>query len=150
MAITEGGLVLKLFNTTNGVTEVAPWLAEADVQALVESAMELMLGVRFLATEYSTGPVHGGRIGSLGLDENGAPVIVEYKRATDPGVLSQGLFYMAWLMDHREEFEALVRERLGSAAAAGILWSAPRLICVAGGFTRYDEHAVHELSYASA
>ncbi|MFF7438922.1 transporter [Streptomyces sp. NPDC008122] len=146
MAITEGGLVLKLFNTTNGVTEVTPWLAEAeaDVQALVESAMELMLGVRFLATEYSTGPVHGGRIDSLGLDENGAPVIVEYKRATDPGVLSQGLFYMAWLMDHREEFEALVRERLGSAAAAGILWSAPRLICVAGGFTRYDEHAVHE------
>lgn len=74
---------LKLFDTTNGVTEVAPNLAEveADVQALVESAMEVMLGVRFLATEYSTGPVHGGRIDSLGLDENGAPVIVEFKRA---------------------------------------------------------------------
>lgn len=65
-------------------------------------------------------------------------------RATDPGVLSQGLFYVAWLMDHREEFEALVRERLGSAVAAGVLWSAPRLICVAGGFTRYDLHAVRE------
>ncbi|MFD7323981.1 transporter [Streptomyces sp. NPDC059875] len=128
------------------MAEVTPWLAkvEADVQALVESAMEPMLGVRFLATEYSTGPVHGGRIDSLGLDENGAPVIVEYKRATDPGVLSQGLFYVAWLMDHREEFEALVRERLGSAAAAGVLWRSPRLICVAGGFTRYDEHAVRE------
>ncbi|MEU8543229.1 DUF5655 domain-containing protein [Streptomyces sp. NPDC048717] len=128
------------------MTEVTPHLAEAeaDVQALVESAMESMLGVRFLATEYSTGPVHGGRIDSLGLDENGAPVIVEYKRATDPGVLSQGLFYVAWLMDHREEFEALVRERLGSATAAGVLWSTPRLICVAGGFTRYDLHAVRE------
>ncbi|WP_234338262.1 DUF5655 domain-containing protein [Streptomyces sp. NRRL F-5727] len=147
MAIAEWGwLYLKLFDTTNGVTEVAPWLAEAegDVQALVESAMESMLGVRFLATEYSTGPVHGGRIDSLGLDENGSPVIVEYKRATDPGVLSQGLFYMAWLMDHREEFEALVRERLGPAAAASVLWSTPRLICVAGGFTRYDLHAVRE------
>ncbi|MFF9853305.1 PDDEXK family nuclease [Streptomyces litmocidini] len=128
------------------MTEVTPWLAEAetDVQALVEGAMESMLGVRFLATEYSTGSVHGGRIDSLGLDENGSPVIVEYKRATDPGVLSQGLFYVAWLMDHREEFEALVRERLGLAAAAGILWSTPRLICVAGGFTRYDLHAVRE------
>lgn len=82
---------LKLFDTTNGVTEVTPWLAEAeaDVQALIEGAMEPMLGVRFLATEYSTGPVHGGRIDSLGLDENGSPVIVEYKRATDPGVLSE-------------------------------------------------------------
>lgn len=137
---------LKLFHTTNGVTEVTPHLAEAeaDVQALVESAMEVMLGVRFLATEYSTGPLHGGRVDSLGLDENGAPVVVEFKRATDPGVLSQGLFYMAWLMDHRTEFQALVRERLGATAASQVLWSAPRLICVAGDFTRYDLHAVRE------
>ncbi|MCX5302888.1 transporter [Streptomyces sp. NBC_00160] len=137
---------LKLFHTTNGVTEVTPHLAEAeaDVQALVESAMEVMLGVRFLATEYSTGPVHGGRIDSLGLDENGAPVVVEFKRATDPGVLSQGLFYMAWLRDHRTEFQALVRARLGATAASQVLWSAPRLICVAGDFTRYDLHAVRE------
>ncbi|MEU5398266.1 hypothetical protein ABZ348_03085 [Streptomyces sp. NPDC005963] len=66
--------------------------------------MEIMLGVRFLPSEYSTGPVHGGRIDSLGLDENGAPVIVEYKRATDAGVIHQGLFYLAWLMDHKAEF----------------------------------------------
>ncbi|MFG2294630.1 DUF5655 domain-containing protein [Streptomyces sp. NPDC048603] len=137
---------LKLFSTKGGVVEVAPRLAEAEagVQALVESAMEAMLGVKFLATEYSTGPVHGGRIDSLGLDENGAPVIIEYKRATDPGVLSQGLFYMAWLTDHRTEFQALVRERLGVTAASRVLWSAPRLICVAGDFTRYDLHAVRE------
>ncbi|MEU3403627.1 DUF5655 domain-containing protein [Streptomyces sp. NPDC006670] len=137
---------LRLFSTKGGVTEVAPRLAdeEAEVQALVEGAMEAMLGVRFLASEYSTGPVHGGRIDSLGLDENGSPVIVEYKRATDPGVLSQGLFYMAWLVDHRQEFHALVRERLGSAAAAHVMWKAPRLICVAGDYTRYDLHAVRE------
>ncbi|MEU7731309.1 DUF5655 domain-containing protein [Streptomyces sp. NPDC040724] len=137
---------LKLFNTRSGVTEVAPQLAEveADVQDLVEAHMETMLGVRFLASEYSTGPVHGGRIDSLGIDENGAPVIVEYKRATDPGVINQGLFYMSWLMDHRTEFQALVRERLGATAASQVLWSAPRLICVAGDFTRYDLHAVRE------
>ncbi|MFB6557386.1 DUF5655 domain-containing protein [Streptomyces sp. NPDC056400] len=137
---------LKLFDTTSGVVEVTPNLAEveAEVQSLIESGMDIMLGVRFLATEYSTGPVHGGRIDSLGLDENGAPVIVEYKRATDPGVINQGLFYMAWLMDHRTEFQALVRERLGPTAASQVLWSAPRLICIAGDFTRYDLHAVRE------
>ena len=74
---------LKLFrtDTTNsGVTEVTPRLAEveADVQGLVEAHMETLLGVRFLASEYSTGPVHGGRIDLLGLDENGSPVIVEF------------------------------------------------------------------------
>ncbi|ODA74480.1 hypothetical protein APS67_001140 [Streptomyces sp. AVP053U2] len=74
---------LKLFrtDTTNsGMTEVMPRLAEieADVQSLVEAHMETLLGVRFLVSEYSTGPVHGGRIDSLGLDENGSPVIVEF------------------------------------------------------------------------
>lgn len=130
----------------HGVREVFPRLAEveADVQGLIEAHMEAMLGVRFLASEYSTGPVHGGRIDSLGLDENGAPVIVEYKRATDAGVIHQGLFYLAWLMDHRDEFQRLVRDRLGAEAAGQTLWSAPRVICVAGDFTRYDIHAVRE------
>ncbi|WP_406403996.1 transporter [Streptomyces uncialis] len=135
-----------MFSVRHGVREVSPRLAEveADVQGLIETHMEAMLGVRFLASEYSTGPVHGGRIDSLGLDENGAPVIVEYKRATDAGVIHQGLFYLAWLMDHRDEFQRLVRDRLGAEAAGQILWSAPRVICVAGDFTRYDIHAVRE------
>lgn len=88
---------LKLFHTTtSGATEVAPRLAEteADVQGLVETHMEALLGVQFLASEYSTGPVHGGRIDSLGLDENGSPVVVEYKRGLDAGVINQGLFYL--------------------------------------------------------
>jgi RecB family endonuclease NucS len=102
-------------------TEVALRLAEVetDVQGLVEAHMETLLGVRFLASEYSTGPVHGGRVDSLGLDENGAPVVVEYKRGVDSGVINQGLFYLSWLMDHRAEFEHLVRDRLGRSAAAG-------------------------------
>ncbi|MFF0201973.1 DUF5655 domain-containing protein [Streptomyces sp. NPDC005017] len=138
---------LKLFHTTKGgVTEVMPRLAEeeADVQDLIEAHMETMLGVRFLASEYSTGPVHGGRIDSLGIDENNAPAVVEYKRGTDAGVIHQGLFYMAWLMDHKDAFRHLVRDRLGAAVASQVLWSAPRLICVAGDFTRYDVHAVRE------
>ncbi len=140
---------MKLFraDTANsGMTEVVPRLAEveADVQGLVEAHMETLLGVRFLTSEYGTGPVHGGRIDSLGLDENGSPVIVEYKRGTDAGVINQGLFYLTWLMDHRREFEHLVRDRLGVTAASQVLWSGPRLICIAGDYTRYDVHAVRE------
>ncbi|MFE9407455.1 endonuclease NucS domain-containing protein [Streptomyces sp. NPDC006704] len=137
---------LKLFNTSGDVTEVMPRLAavEADVQDLVEAHMEMMLGVRFLASEFVIDCVDGGRIDSLGLDENGAPVIVEYKRGTDAGVINQGLYYMAWLTNHKDAFRNLVRDRLGVTAASQILWSAPRLICVAGDFTRYDAHAVRE------
>lgn len=141
------GLELFRTDTTNsGMTEVMPRLAEieADVQGLVEAHMETLLGVRFLASEYGTGPVHRGRIDSLGLDENGAPVIVEYKRGLDAGVIHQSLFYLSWLMDHRAEFERLVRDRFGATAASQVLWSGPRLICIAGDFTRYDVHAVRE------
>ncbi len=88
--------------------------------------------------------MHGGWIDLLGLDENDAPVVVEYQRGTDAGMINQGLFYLAWLMDHRAECGHLARERLGAAAVSRVRWSAPRLICVAGDFTRYGVHAVRE------
>jgi predicted transport protein len=137
-----------MFDLGHGrVTEIAPLAVgrERDLQELVEANMSALLGVRFLASEYSTGPVHGGRIDSLGIDENGAPTLVEYKRGCDPGVITQGLFYLAWLTDHRAEFEALVRDRFGVPAASRVLWRAPRLICIAEDFTRYDRHAVGEI-----
>jgi RecB family endonuclease NucS len=53
------------------------------------------------ATEYETGKAHRGRIDSLGLDENGSPVIFEYKRTSNEDVINQGLFYLDWLMNHK-------------------------------------------------
>ena len=35
---------------------------------------------------------------------------------------------------------------LGEATADAIDWSAPRLVCIAGGYTRYDEHAVEHMN----
>ena len=66
-------------------------LIEKQLQTLIEAQMETFLGVRFLATEYSTGKTHKGRIDSLGLDEKGCPVIIEYKRHTNENVINQGL-----------------------------------------------------------
>ena len=119
---------------------------EKSLQTLIERNLEAVLGIRMLESEYSTGPKHGGRIDTLGIDENASPAIIEYKRATNENVISQGLFYMDWLLDHRAEFELLVLKKLGQNAATGIDWSAPRLLCIAGGFTRYDEHAVQQMN----
>jgi predicted transport protein len=119
---------------------------EKSLQTLMERNLEALLGVRFLETEYSTGPRHGGRIDTLGIDENGCPVIIEYKRSTNENVINQGLFYLDWLLDHRAQFKLLVMEKLGNEEADSIDWSAPRLVCIAGGFTRYDEHAVQQIN----
>ena len=104
--------------------------------------MEAFLGVRFIATEYATGKTHKGRIDSLVLDENGCPVIIEYKRHSNENVINQGLFYLDWLLDHQAEFRWLVMEKLGKEAAEHIEWSGTRLLCIAADFTRYDQHAV--------
>lgn len=92
----------------------------------------------------------GGRFDSLVIDENRAPVIVEYKRGTDAAVINPGLYYMSWLMARKDAFRHLVRDRLGASAASQVLWSAPGLICVGGDFTRYDAHAVRRTGSGGA
>lgn len=137
---------LKLFQTRGGALaelQGASAPLERGLQTLFERNLETLLGVRFLASEYVTS--HGGRMDSLGIDENGYPVIIEYKRDRSENVINQGLFYLDWLMDHRGDFELLVRDRFGKVAADEIEWSAPRLICIAADFTRYDTHAVKQM-----
>lgn len=120
---------------------------EKPLQTLIERNLDALLGIRFLATEYPTGKTHAGRIDTLGLDENNCPVILEYKRSMGENVINQGLFYLDWLMDHRAEFKLLVLEYLGKASAAAIDWTAPRLVCIAADFTRYDSHAVQQVNH---
>ena len=140
---------IKLFRTTTGaVTELTGegFALEKSLQTLIENNLETFLGVRFLATEYSTGARHRGRIDTLGIDENGCPVIIEYKRSSNENIINQGLFYLSWLLDHKAEFQLLVMERLGNEEAQKIEWSACRLVCIAGDFTHYDEHAVQQIN----
>ncbi len=131
----SSGQVDELAGTTDTI--------EKSVQTFFEKNLEALLGVRFLASEFTTS--NGGRIDTLGLDENGCPVILEYKRASNENVINQGLFYLDWLMDHRKDFQWLVMEKLGKKEAEAVDWSAPRLICIAGDFNRYDDHAVKQI-----
>jgi predicted transport protein len=140
---------IKLFNIqSNTATEIAGSASglEKPLQTLFEQNLDTLLGVRFLASEHSTGSNHGGRIDTLGIDENGSPVIVEYKRSKSENVVSQGLYYLDWLMDHKAEFELLVLKRFGQEAADAIDWTGPRLICVAADFTKFDEHAIRQIN----
>ncbi len=140
---------IKLFRMdSKGVVELEGRSAavEKSLQNQIEANLEAFLGVRFLASEYSTGKKHGGRIDTLGLDENKSPVIIEYKRAMNENVINQGLFYLDWLMDHKAEYQLLVMKRLGKDTADEIDWSGPRLLCIAGGFTKYDQYAVAQIN----
>ncbi|MFJ5721023.1 DUF5655 domain-containing protein [Streptomyces sp. NPDC093149] len=118
---------------------------EVELQRRVEAGLEQMLGIRFVASEYVTGPWHQGRIDTLGLDENGSPVVIEFKKGSNSGVLSQAVSYLSWLDSARHEFEALVRKVLGVETVESIDWRRPRMVCIAAGFSHHDRVAVQRL-----
>jgi hypothetical protein len=90
-------MVAKLASVTAAPQLAAVVRSWVDSLPLPQMMPQALLGVRFLATAFTTS---NGRIDTLGL-ENGCPVILEYKRAANENVINQGLFYLDWLMDHR-------------------------------------------------
>lgn len=117
---------------------------EKELQDLIESNLEEIFGIKFIETEFSTGEKHGGRIDTLGLDENNNPVIVEYKWGEKDNIINQGLFYLDWLVDHKGDFQILVEKRLGKKVK--IAWGQPRLILLAASFNKYDKHAINSMA----
>ena len=98
---------IKLFNINGKVTELQSGnvTLEKELQTVIENNMETFFGVTFLASEYKT--TDGGRMDSIGIDENHCPVIFEYKRSMKDNVINQGLFYLNWLLDHKDSFKVL-------------------------------------------
>ncbi len=99
-----------------------------------------ILGIKFLAKEYQ---IPNGRIDTLGIDENGSPVIIEYKWKENDDVLSQGLFYLDWLRSNKPHFELITKSKLGNDTE--VLWSKPRVVLIAQGFNRYIKSAVRAI-----
>jgi predicted transport protein len=106
---------------------------ERNTQTLFEKNLEEILNITFLASEYSTS--FGGRIDTLGIDHNGSPAIVEYKKNQNDNVINQGLSYLRWLLDHKAEFTILLQER---KVQRSIDWASPRVICIAESYNKFD------------
>lgn len=113
---------------------------EKQLQGLVETNLETIFNCRLIATEYSTGAQHAGRIDTLALSEDNNPVIIEYKKTESSDLINQSLFYLSWIHDHRGDFQIAVQKRLGHEIAVD--WSDVRVICIAPGYKKYDLHAV--------
>lgn len=137
---------IKLFNIKGNVKEYQSGTVtlEKELQTVIENNMATFFGATFLASEYRT--TDGGRMDSIGIDENHCPVIFEYKRSMKENVINQGLFYLNWLLDHKDSFKVLVIEKLGLNEASKIDWTMPRVVCVAGDFTKYDESAIKQMN----
>ena len=138
---------LKLFQIQGSKVNSKPpteFKYEREIQKLCEQNLEAFFGIRFIASEHSTGNKHKGRIDTLGLDENDCPVIIEYKLDSKDNVINQGLFYLDWLMDHKADFEMLCLKVFGEQI--DVDWTNPRLLCIAKDFTKYDDYAIAQIN----
>lgn len=117
--------------------------SERELQRLFEKNLEELLGVRFIATEFATGDRQRGRIDTLGVDQDGTPTIIEYKKTSTDNVINQGLFYLDWLVDHKGDFAMAANQALNEDV--DVDWSSPRLILIAEGFNEYDKYAVNRI-----
>lgn len=116
---------------------------ERDLQKLFEANLVTLLGVRFIGSEFTTGDRQRGRIDSLGVDQDGNPTIIEYKKSSKENIINQGLFYLDWLVDHKGDFTLAAQKACGSSVK--IDWTHPRLILIAESFSEYDKYAVNRI-----
>lgn len=124
----QAAVQVKPMSTRNGKK-----VLEKDIQEIFERSLYEILGVHFLASEYSTS--FGGRMDTLGIDDEGNPCIIEYKKGQNENVINQGLSYLRWLLDHREDFHVLC-QRMG--VEIGVQWNQPRVICIAESYSKFD------------
>jgi predicted transport protein len=128
--------------TKDKLTAIAQsnFLEERALQRLIESNLNAVFRCRMVASEFSTGREHAGRIDTLGLSEDRNPVIIEYKKVQSSELINQIHNNLARIHDHRGDFERAVQKSLGTAVEVD--WSDIRVICIAPSFKKYDLHAV--------
>jgi len=113
---------------------------EKDLQQLVEKNLETIFNCRLIATEFSTGNIHSGRIDTLAISEDNNPVIIEYKKVASSDLINQSLYYLHWIRDHKGDFQIATNRALGKDIEVD--WSEIRVICLAPEYKKYDLHAV--------
>lgn len=125
--------------------EIKEFNNERELQRLCENNLEELFGVIFVDTELPFADEYSGRPDTIALDFEGNPVIIEYKFDKNQAVLSQVLFYMDWLVNHKGDFEIKARNRLGNDIH--IKWDNPKAIIVARDYNKYDKYAINQIGY---
>lgn len=115
------------------VIEEKDFKDEKELQLLVQKNLCQLLNITLIDTEFVT--TNGGRIDTLGLDlTSGSPVVIEYKIDKSREIINQLIFYYDWILDHKDTFNRIVKEKLGKDGAVN--WEEGiKLICIAKEYT---------------
>ncbi len=120
-----------------------PFTKEKELQLLVESNLEVLFNLKFVATEFS---VADFRLDTVAYDEETKSfVIIEYKKGKRFSVIDQGYAYLNTLLAHKGEFVLNYNEQYPDQIKriSEIEWSQTRVIFVANDYTNYQYGAVN-------
>lgn len=116
---------------------------EKDLQELIESNLEFLFNLKFVATEF---PIDNFRLDTVAYDEETKSfVIIEYKKGKRFSVIDQGYAYLNSLLAHKGEFVLSYNEQYPDQVKRinEIEWSQTRVIFVANDYTNYQFGAVN-------
>lgn len=116
---------------------------ERDMQILIESNLENLFNLKFVATEFS---VDDFRLDTVAFDEETQSfTIIEYKKGKLSSVIDQGYAYLNTLLAHKGEFVLCYNERYPNYVKKikSIDWSQTRVIFIANDYTNYQYGAIN-------
>lgn len=129
-------------NEKTDLTRINTILFESEkrLQTCIENNLELTIGPKFVATEFTVGKY---RLDTVGYDDEVKSfVIIEYKKTTKYSVIDQGYAYLNTLLNHKADFVLAYNERYDESQSIDFFdWSQVRLIFIAQSFDDYQKDA---------
>lgn len=115
---------------------------EKDLQKLTEDNLELIFGLKFVASEFS---LHEFRIDTLAYDEeNNSFVIIEYKRWSSYSVVDQWYSYLSLMLNNQADFVLEFNQNMKkNFTKKDINRENSRVVFVANSFTSYQKNAIN-------
>lgn len=118
-----------------------PFKLEKEIQQLFEKNLFQITGLELVKSEFS---IQNQRIDTLAFDiENGAFVIIEYKRGHNYSVFDQGVAYLNTLLKYKADFVLEYNESLDKNLKKNeVDWSQSKIVFVSPAFNQMQKQAV--------
>ena len=120
--------VYKLKSDTLKQVESKPFALEREIQNLVESNIEEIFGLEFVASELSIGDY---RLDTLAYDrESSCFVIIEYKKGHSYSVIDQGYSYLSTMLQKKADFVLEYNETKEDVTKKIVFWDLPKILII--------------------
>ena len=131
-------------NQVGKLTEIKenPFRLEKDIQKVFEANIFSIMGLELVKSEFT---IKNKRIDTLAFDkQNGAFIIIEYKRDKNISVVDQGFTYLSLMLENKADFIVEYNESLKqNLKREDVDWSQTRVAFVSTNFTENQVQATN-------